>query len=182
MRAYRFAVDPSAAQARALEPHAGAARCSRSTGRSREVTANIGRTDAPNAPTAWMVRTSLLRGDGTCPRLRRACSAATSEIAPWWSECSTEAFNTGLDGVARSPEELGGLQGPPTRAGRTVGFPRFKGPPSHHTQRAVHHRGDPRLRPTVSMCPLPRVGTITTHEPGPQTDPQTGPPPSDPGP
>src|SRR3982075_4046806 len=66
-------------------------------------------TDAPNAPTAWVVRTSLLRWDGTCPRLRRAWTAATSEIAPWWSECGTEAFNTGLDGVARSPEELGGL-------------------------------------------------------------------------
>ena len=82
-------------------------------------------TDAPNAPAAWLVWTSLLRWDGTCPRLRRAWNAAKSEIAPWWSECGTEAFNTGLDGVARSPEELGGLQGPPKRAGRTVGFPRF---------------------------------------------------------
>src|SRR3982074_665880 len=154
MRAYRFAVDPSAAQARALEPHAGAARCSRSTGRSREVTANIGRTDAPNAPTAWMVRTSLLRWDGTCPRLRRAWNAAKSEIAPWWSECSKEAFNTGLDGVARSPEELGGLQ--VRQACRPHGWvPALQGPPSHHTQRAVHHRGDPRLRPTVSMVALP---------------------------
>ena len=111
-----------------------------------------------------MVRTSLLRWEGTSPALRRAWNSATSEVAPWWGECGNEAFNTGLDGVARSPEELGGLQGPPTRAGRTVGFPRFKGPPSHHTQRAVHHRGDPRLRPTVSMVALPRVGTITTHE------------------
>src|SRR3982074_243054 len=126
MRAYRFAVDPSAAQARALEPHAGAARCSRSTGRSREVTANIGRTDAPNAPTAWLVRTSLLRWDGTCPRLRRAWNAATSEIAPWWSECSTEAFTTGLDGVARSLKNWADSKSG-KRAGRTVGFPRFKG-------------------------------------------------------
>src|SRR4030081_887948 len=150
MRAYRFAVDPSAAQARDLEPHAGAARCSRSTGRSREVKANIGQRTPRNAPTAWMVRTSLLRWDGTCPRLRRAWNAAKSEIAPWCSEWSKEAFNTGLDGVARSPEELGGLQvrqgGRPQR-----GVHALQGPPSHHTKRAVHHRGDPRLRPTDSM-------------------------------
>src|SRR4030081_174298 len=85
-------------------------------------------TDAPNAPTAWMVRTSLLRWDGTCPRLRRAWNAAKSEIAPWWSECSKEAFNTGLDGVSRSPEELGGLQ--VRQACRPHGWvPALQGPP-----------------------------------------------------
>jgi putative transposase len=78
------------------------------------------------------------------PASRRAWDAATSEIAPCWSECGTEAFNTGLDGVAHLVEELGGLPRPVERAGREVGFPRWERPPSHHTQRAVHHRGDPR--------------------------------------
>src|SRR4030081_3790352 len=134
MRAYRFAVDPSAAQARAVGPHAGAARCSRSTGRSREVTANIGQRTPRNAPTAWMVRTSLLRWDGTCPRLRRAWNAAKSEIAPWWSECSKEAFNTGLDGVARALKTWADSKPSSVRSSRTGGttshqaFSRFQDP------------------------------------------------------
>jgi putative transposase len=41
--------------------------------------------------------------------LRREPNAAKGDVAPWWGECSKEAFNTGLDGLARSPEELGRL-------------------------------------------------------------------------
>src|ERR1017187_7576515 len=36
-------------------------------------------------------------------------NAAKGEVAPWWGECSKEAFNTGLDNLARAPEELGRL-------------------------------------------------------------------------
>jgi putative transposase len=71
-----------------------------------------------------MVRTSLLRWEGTSPALRRAWNSATSEVAPWWSECSKEAFTTGLDGVARSLKNWADSQSG-KRAGRTVGFPRF---------------------------------------------------------
>ncbi len=41
--------------------------------------------------------------------LRKEWNAAKGEVAPWWGECSKEAFNTGLDGLARAPEELGRL-------------------------------------------------------------------------
>jgi len=148
MRAYRFALDPSAAQARDLERHAGAARFAFNWALA-QVKANIGQRTAERS--YGVDGEDLTASLGwNLPALRRAWNAAKSEIAPWWSECSKEAFNTGLDGVARSPEELGGLQ--VRQACRPHGWvPALQGPPSHHTQRAVHHRGDPRLRPTVSM-------------------------------
>jgi putative transposase len=42
-----------------------------------------------------------------------------------WRECSKEAFNTGLDGVARALRNFGDSQSG-KRKGRKVGFPRFK--------------------------------------------------------
>ncbi|WP_275408814.1 hypothetical protein [Micromonospora qiuiae] len=35
------------------------------------------------------------------PALRKAWNAVKDEVAPWWRECSKEAFNTGLDALAR---------------------------------------------------------------------------------
>ena len=96
------------------------------------------------------------------PALRRAWNAAKSEIAPWWSECSKEAFNTGLDGVARSLKNWADSKSG-KRAGRTVGFPRFK----------ARRRSTPSVRFTTGVIrvetdrkhvTLPRVGTIKTHE------------------
>ena len=36
------------------------------------------------------------------PALRRAWNAAKDQVAPWWRECSKEAYNTGLDNLARA--------------------------------------------------------------------------------
>jgi putative transposase len=41
--------------------------------------------------------------------LRKEWDTAKAAVAPWWDECSKEAFNAGIDGLARSPEELGRL-------------------------------------------------------------------------
>ena len=100
MQAYRFALDPSAAQARDLERHAGAARFAFNWALA-QVKANIGQRTAERS--YGVDGEDLTASLGwNLPALRRAWNAAKSEIAPWWSECSKEAFNTGLDGVARS--------------------------------------------------------------------------------
>jgi hypothetical protein len=39
--------------------------------------------------------------------LRREWNQAKEQVAPWWRECSKEAYNTGLDQLARGGEELG---------------------------------------------------------------------------
>ena len=42
--------------------------------------------------------------------MRRAWNATKHEVAPWWGQCSKEAFNTGLDGVARALTNFGDWQ------------------------------------------------------------------------
>lgn len=79
MRAYRFAFNRALARVKA---NIGQRTAERSYGVEGEDL------------TAWL--------GWNLPALRRAWNAAKSEIAPWWSECGKEAFNTGLDGVARS--------------------------------------------------------------------------------
>jgi transposase len=91
MQAYRFALDPSAAQARDLERHAGAARFAFNWALA-QVKANIGQRTAERS--YGVDGEDLTASLGwNLPALRRAWNAAKSEIAPWWSECSKEAFN-----------------------------------------------------------------------------------------
>jgi putative transposase len=40
------------------------------------------------------------------PALRSDGTRRKTQVAPWWGECSKEAFNTGLDGVARALKKL----------------------------------------------------------------------------
>ncbi|GAB3331660.1 hypothetical protein RMN56_22585 [Micromonospora halotolerans] len=76
------------------------------------------------------------------PALRKAWNAAKDEVAPWWQDYSKEAFNTGLDALARALKNWSHSRSA-TRAGRPVGFPPTQGPPTQHPERAVHHRHDP---------------------------------------
>jgi hypothetical protein len=76
--------------------------------------------------------------------LRREWNAAKGEVAPWWGQCSKEAFNTGLDGLALSPEELGRLP-PRETQGCTCGVPTVQVQTPQQRLGPVHHRRD-RLR------------------------------------
>jgi putative transposase len=96
------------------------------------------------------------------PALRRAWNQVKGQVAPWWTECSKDAFNTGLDGVARAPRNFGDSKAG-KRAGRKLGFPRFK----------ARRRATPSVRFTTGVIrvgtdrkhvTLLRVGTIKTHE------------------
>lgn len=84
------------------------------------------------------------------------------EPPPWWPRCSKEAFNTGLEYVAR------GLRGfsesrKGRRHGRRVGFPRFKA--RRHTAPSIRFTtGAFRVEPDRHHLTLPRLGTIKTHE------------------
>jgi putative transposase len=123
MQAYRFALDPTPGQVRDLERHAGAARFTFNWALAR-VKANLDQRAAE--------RSYGLDGDDltptlgwNLPALRRAWNTTKSEVAPWWSECSKESFNTGLDGVARALKNFSDSRSG-KRPGRKVGFPRFK--------------------------------------------------------
>jgi putative transposase len=95
------------------------------------------------------------------PALRRAWNQAKAEVAPWWGENSKEAYNSGLDGLARALDGWSKSRRG-QRKGRRVGFPRF------------HKRGSRRSwRVTTGAfgvvddhhVRLPRVGVIRTKEP-----------------
>ncbi|WP_327094386.1 IS607 family element RNA-guided endonuclease TnpB [Nocardia vinacea] len=159
-QAYRFALDPTPAQVRDLHRHAGASRFAFNWALAA-VRANLAQRDAERSygiadsdltpPLGWNL-----------PALRRAWNQAKDDVAPWWSECSKEAYNTGLDGVARALRNFADSKRG-KRKGKPVGFPRFRSrrctPPStRFTTGAI------RVEPDRHHVTLPRVGTIKTHE------------------
>ena len=95
------------------------------------------------------------------PGLRKAWNARKDEVAPWWAQNSKEAYNTGLDALAR------GLTAWHTsrtgeRAGKAVGFPRFK---TARSRRAVRFTtGVLRVEADRHHVTLPRLGRLKTHE------------------
>ncbi|SOJ54185.1 hypothetical protein MSIMFB_01684 [Mycobacterium simulans] len=159
VQAYRFALDPTPAQQRALASHAGAARfahnhmlaLAKAVMSQRAAERSYGIAESELTPALWW----------SLPALRKVWNQRKATCAPWWAENSKEAYNTGLDGLAR------GLDGwaksrRGDRAGEAVGFPRFK---SARTARSVRFTtGTIRCEPDRRHISLPRLGTIRTHE------------------
>jgi Helix-turn-helix domain len=151
MRAYRFALDPTPGQVRDLERHAGAARFAYNWALAR-VKANIGQRQAERSYGRDGDDLTPVLG-WNLPALRRAWNQAKGEVAPWWGECSKEAFNTGLDGVARALKNFGDSRSG-KRPGPKVGFPGSKPAAGRHRR-----CGSPPARSgssptgTTSRCP-----------------------------
>jgi putative transposase len=168
-QAYRFALDPTPAQERALCSHAGAARFAYNWGlalvrdrldRRERVRAAALTEQLPDAEVERLVRSVVV--PWTLPALRREWNRAKREVAPWWAQNSKEAASSGLaclaDGLKAFAESRRGK-----RAGRRVGFPRFKRrgrcrESFRYTTGAFGVSGRTRVQ-------LPRVGHVRTHEP-----------------
>ena len=121
--AYRFALDPTPAQERDMRSHCGAARVAFKWGLAH-VKAVMGQREAESSyGISKEDLTPAVSWSLYC--LRRDWNAAKGEGAPWWPECSKEAFNTGLDALARSLKNWGDSRSG-KRKGAPVGFPRFK--------------------------------------------------------
>lgn len=122
-QAYRFALDPTPKQVRALASHAGAARFAH----NHMLTLVKAVMDQRAAERSYGVaQDQLTQALGwSLPALRKTWNARKDQVAPWWAENSKEAYNTGLDGLARA---LDGWSKSRTgqRAGKPVGFPKFK--------------------------------------------------------
>ena len=158
-QAYRYALDPTPEQARLLASHCGAARFAFNWGLARVKAAMNQRAAEQSYGIADEVLTEV---PWSLYGLRRAWNTAKEVSAPWWAENSKEAYNTGLDGVTRAVKNwVASRKG--TRAGKKVGFPRFKS----------KHRAIPSCRFTTGairveagrrQVTLPRLGTLRTHE------------------
>ena len=159
IQAYRFALDPTPTQMRALASHAGAARFAhnhmlalvKAVMDQRSAERSYGITEPKLTPALqWSL-----------PALRKVWNQRKTDCAPWWAQNSKEAYNTGLDGLARGLDAwVSSRRG--ERAGRAVGFPRFK---SARDPRSVRFTtGTMRIEADRRHVTLPRLGAIRTHE------------------
>lgn len=160
MRAYRFALDPTPRQARDLMRHAGAARVAYNWALA-QVKANLGQREAERS--YGIVEDALTPPfNWSLYSMRKAWNQAKSDVAPWWAECSKEAYNTGLDQLARALKNWSDSR-KGKRAGRPVGFPRFKSK-RRATPSIRFTTGAIRVEPDRMHVTLPVLGRIKTHE------------------
>jgi putative transposase len=160
VRAYRFALAPTAAQERALRAHAGAARFAFNWALAT-VKANL---DQRAAERSYGIGEELLTPavGWNLYGLRRRWNRAKDTVAPWWAECSKEAFNTGLANVVTALSNWAASRRG-TRKGRAMGFPRFRS--RHRSRLGVRFTtGAIRVEPDRHHVTLPRLGTLKTCE------------------
>ena len=160
IQAYRFALDLTPGQERAVLAHAGAARVAYNWALAR-VKAVM---DQRAAERSYGVGDDRLTPavSWSLPALRKAWNAAKPAVAPWWPEVSKEAFNTGLDALARGLANWAGSRSG-TRAGRLVGFPRFRSR-RRSTPSVRFTTGAIRVEPDRRHVVLPRLGQLKVHE------------------
>ncbi|MGW1170593.1 IS607 family element RNA-guided endonuclease TnpB [Streptomyces sp. NPDC002550] len=164
VQAYRFALDPNAAQDAALRSHCGAARTAynwavgwvEASWWQRRAEESYG---VPEAElTEWR--------PWSLPALRKAFNEVKRvdpRIAGWWEENSKEAYSTGLANAAAAFDNYAKSKNG-KRKGARMGAPRFKSkgkarPSCRFTTGTIRADADGR------HVTLPRLGTIRTHEP-----------------
>jgi len=158
-QAYRFALDLTPSQRREFRSHAGGARKAYNTmlalvkavmgQRAAERSYGIAEKDLTPA-VSWS-----LAG------LRKNWNGRKEIVAPWWEQNSKEAYNTGLDALARGLDAWSKSR-TGERAGRPSGFPKFKSAKSRRSVRFT--TGAIRVEPDRHHVTLPRLGKLKAHE------------------
>ena len=160
IQAYRFALDLTCGQERDVLAHAGAARVAHNWALAK-VKAVM---DQRAAERSYGVPDERLTPSlsWSLAGLRKAWNAAKPDVAPWWPEVSKEAFNTGLDALARGLKNWADSR-TGKRVGRPVGFPRFTS--RRRTTPSVRFTtGAIRVEPDRTHVVLPRLGRLKLHE------------------
>jgi IS605 OrfB family transposase len=151
LQAYKFALDPTPRQQGSLASHTGAARFAYNWGLELVATRLDQRKTDPSAQVPW-----------TLPDLRLEWNRAKQQVAPWWAENSKEAYNSGLDALARALKNWSDSRND-RRKGPPMGFPRLK----RKRRARVACRfttGAIRVLPDRKHIQLPRIGILKTHE------------------
>ncbi|HEX3195039.1 MAG TPA: IS607 family element RNA-guided endonuclease TnpB [Streptosporangiaceae bacterium] len=145
-QAYRFALEPTPAQERALRSHAGVARFAWNWGLARCK-------ERYEAEGRWYSAVDL-------HKLWNAEKKADPVLA-WWSENSKCAYQEAFRDLDRALRDfIKSKKG--LRKGRRLGFPRFK---ERGKCRDAFRFGGGAMRCAGSTVTLPRIGTLCTHEP-----------------
>jgi putative transposase len=152
-RGFRFQVEATTAgQQELIRQHFGARRFAHNWALA-QVRANLdARAVDPAVPAlGWSL-----------PALRKAWNHAKQQVAPWWRECSKEAYSSGIaDLVAALHNWSDSKAG--RRAGRRVGFPRFKA--RHQDRGRVRFTtGAMRLEADRRHLVLPVIGRLRSKE------------------
>ncbi|MET8138073.1 IS607 family element RNA-guided endonuclease TnpB [Streptomyces sp. NPDC005251] len=163
VQAYRFALDPNAAQESALRSHCGAARAAYNWAvgwvtaswwqRRAEETYGVAGAEL----TEWR--------PWSLPSLRKEFNQAKKtdpRFAAWWEENSKEAYNTGLANASAAFDNYAKSKNG-KRKGARIGAPRFK--PKRKARLSCRFTtGTIRLDAGGRHVTLPRLGAIRTHE------------------
>jgi putative transposase len=151
IQAYRFALDPTPRQRRALASHCGAARVAYNWGLELVKTRLDQRQTDPSVVVPWHLFD-----------LQREWNRAKDEVAPWWPENSKESYKSGLDGLARALKNWTDSRGG-RRKGRPMGFPRFK-KKGRARDACRFTTGQIKVLSDRKHIQLPRIGVLKTHE------------------
>jgi putative transposase len=144
-QAYRFALDPSPAQERALGSHAGAARFAWNWGLARC-------NERYEAEGKWYSAAGM-------HKLWNAEKKADPALA-WWQENSKCAYQEAFRDLDRALRDFV-KSGTGERKGRRLGFPRFK---KRGKCKDSFRFSTGAMRCSGRTVTLPRLGTIRTHE------------------
>lgn len=157
VRAYRFALDPTPIQDRALRSHQGGAR----------VAFNRMLSEVKTTLDARQWEKQLLGGALTdaqgwsLPALRRTWNQVKHDEFGWWRANSKEAYNTGLSQLADALDNWAQSRNG-ARTGQAMGFPRFR--KKARPQSVKFTTGTMRVEDDRHHVTLPVIGRIKTHE------------------
>ncbi|MET9175872.1 RNA-guided endonuclease TnpB family protein [Streptomyces misionensis] len=185
LRAFQLALDPTPVQVEALTRHAGAARWAFNHALGMKVAAHqqwrrevqaLVEEGVPEAEARKRVRVPVpskpqiqkhlnqIKGDSRVGGLP-AGAYGPERPCPWWHEVNTYAFQSAFIDADRAWKNwLDSLRG--ARAGRRVGYPRFKKKGRAREAFRLHH--DVK-RPSIRLDSyrrllLPRIGSVRLHE------------------
>ena len=158
VQAFRFTLDPTEDQARALARHFGARRKAFNW-TVATVKADIDAWRGSGVETA-KPSLRLLRKRWNTVKDEVCVNAETGRV--WWPECSKEAY---ADGIAGAVDAYWNWQQSRAgkRAGKRVGFPRFK-KKGRDADRVCFTTGAMRVEPDRRHLTLPVIGTVRVHE------------------
>jgi putative transposase len=158
VQAFRFTLDPTDDQSRMLARHFGARR------KAYNWTVATLKADIE----AWHTH-GIETAKPSLRVLRKRWNSVKNEVcvnadtgSVWWRECSKEAY---ADGVAGAVDAYWNWQTSRAgkRAGKMVGFPRFKRK-GRDADRVCFTTGAMRVEPDRRHLTVPVIGTVRTHE------------------
>ena len=158
VQAFGFTLDPTEDQARALARHFGARRKAFNW-TVGALKADIAAWHATGAQTA-KPSLGVLRKRWNTVKDRVCVNAETGRV--WWPECSKEAYADGISGAVDAYWNWQTSRAG-TRAGKRVGFPRFK-KKGRDSDRVCFTTGAMRIEPDRRHLTLPVIGTVRAHE------------------